>query len=270
MNGTILSPSGHINRLSQLVKRLDTMGIEVPKDLLAEAKMTNTLRIAEDRNNASRQAALLKLRNAPISEFQKVLESTQDTWNITAQVDQKKLDEEVEIIRYQRLSGGLRAASHGLYKGLSEQMNEVIDNYGLNTHQLPLGLTDNYDFMRSTPEEMAAIQAFRNAAPELDLRWDAYRMIAIEMGLDLNIGDVDELSPGLDVAFTLGAVDDIYVAKSLEHSMRVAKQGLTSSQLIAPIAPYACFNLHGVKLDIKTPDEGRALREKVQTSEWGA
>lgn len=269
MNGSIFSPSSHIVLLSQLVKRLDTLGIEVPPDLLAEAKMTDTLRMSQNKNNATRQAALLKLRNAPITEFQSQLESAQDTWDNTAQVDQALFDEQVEIIRYQRLSERLRTASEGIYKGLADRMNKVIHQFDLNTHRLPYNLTDNFDFMRSSAEDMAAINAYRSAAPVLDSYWNAYQSVAKEMGLDLTVGDVDELSQGLDVAFLLGAVDSIYTAMNIEKGMRTAKQGLDSMKLVAPIAPWAVFSLEGVKLDVKTPQEARAIREIVQQRDWG-
>ena len=250
-----------VNQLTRLIKELNNLNAGVPADLLAEAAISDELKILDARNEATRMSAMEKLRNVPTDKFEEELAKVQKTWTETAALDRDGFTGHVATVRANRLFRGLYDTREGLFRGLADNMNQVVEHHRLNEHRLP-GNIHEFNVMSATIQDIEAINAFKAATPTLNSLWNGYKRLSTQLGESLAI-DLDS-STTLDVVFTIGAVTDFYLADGMCAPLYAATQNTTSTKNVSQIAPWGILNLYGVAIDVKTPDEAQKLRNKVQ------
>lgn len=257
---SIYSTESQTIRIRGIVQSLRQNGISIPKDLSDEIKLLDSSRTIKAKQDASRQSALNDLSRVPADEYEEALAKAQNLWAENDPVDQ--FANQVEAVQYKRVFSALYNASGSLMSDIEGKINDIVDAYKLNEVRLPHDLA-NYDVMRSTPQDLEAISAYRQAAPSLNILWGSYKNITTELGHDLQ---AREFSSALDVAFLVSDVDTFHSARDLANQFEVLRMGVDSMKNISQLGIWGLVNLAGNNIEMKSLAEAQYLRGQAQAS----
>lgn len=255
---SILNTINQTSQIRLLVQGLRTNGVSVPRELTDEIKLLDSVRTIKAKKDAERASSLNDLSKVPVDEFEDALNKAQSLWAENDPADE--FSSRVEAVHYQRVISALYNASSAIMGEIEGKINGIVDACRLNEVSLPQDLA-TFDVMRSTPEDLDAINAYRQATPSMSLLWGSYKQVAAQLGHDLA---AREFSSALDVAFLVSDVDTFNSARGLANRFEVLRMGVDSMKNIQQLGLWGLVNLSGQKIEMRSIEEAQFRRQEVQ------
>ncbi|ULP48922.1 hypothetical protein [Mycolicibacter virginiensis] len=241
------------NTAVQLVRKVRALGIDVPEQVAAEAKLYQQIRREDEHVNRAMQAAALRLTNVPLAEFDSA-KTEFITSAATAYVTTNGASAALADAVGRRLTSAVDRVIHQWEKSVVELFNATVAEFDLNgvADNLPnLGDKFNNSVLSFGQAEGAAVQAWKDATDRLRPIWDVYCSIAVWDGYDApdNV-TVDTQSLGLLTACRLGRPTSFNAAGgvavwlvSVNSNTDNAKRWGQLATFIAPVK-YGGYPLH--------------------------
>jgi hypothetical protein len=255
-----LNANNQTNQIRLMVSGMKSNGISIPQTLTDEIALLDSLRTVKAKQDAYRLSAMNDLANVPADQFEEALSKAQSLWSENDPIDQ--FAERVEAVHYQRIISALYNASGDLMADIQGKINGIVEAYRLNDVQLPQELA-TYNIMQSTPQDLEAINAYRQAVPSLNALWGNYKSIGTHLGHDLA---AREFSSAMDVAFLISDVDTFPAARDLANKFEILRLGTVSMKNISQLGVWGLVNLEGHRIDMRSIDEAQFRRGQVQFS----
>jgi hypothetical protein len=243
-------------RVSNLVKNLDDLGIEVPEVLRVERELHLAVQ-ADERNEAGRIPRLeAQLRTAQTpDEYLRIKDELAG-----ALLAQNNTRQASDSALASRAASALSESAYEIQESVSDRFNAVVDQYGLNeaATRLP-DLTDpNLRTARIGSDAFDALNTWRQGAAALKPLWSIYTRIADHSGIEL--GHPIETGPNMDLAFVLGDITSLSQADRLVPAFAGWKAGSDGAARFGDLVPFVILPFNGVDLKLKPYAEAVELR----------
>ncbi|OMC07548.1 hypothetical protein A5735_02630 [Mycolicibacter heraklionensis] len=255
------------NTAVQLVRKVRALGIEVPKQVAAEAKLYQEVRREDDIANRAMQTAASRLTTVPLAEFDSA-KTEFITTAATAYVTTNGASAALADAVGRRLTSAVDQVTHQWEKAAVELFNEVVAKFDLNgvAGDLP-DLSDRFNnsVLSFGQAEGAAVQAWKDAADRLHPIWDVYNAIAVWDGYDApGYATSDAPSNGYLTACRLGSPGSFHTAECVAAQLVGATTGTDASRLWGPLMPFILAPLNGYELRLNTSGMAIAIRASIQ------
>jgi hypothetical protein len=244
-------------RISNLVKNLDDLGIEVPEVLRIERELHLAVQ-ADERNEAGRIPRLeahLRTAQTP-DEYLRIKDELAGA--LLAQNNTRAASDNALAAR---AASALSESVYEIQESVSERFNTVVDTYGLNeaASRLP-DLTDpNLRTARIGRDAFDALNTWQQGASALKPLWNVYTRIADHSGIEL--GHSIETGPNLDIT-TLGQADRLIPA------FAGWKSGADGAARFGDLVPFVILPFNEVDLKLKPfADAVELRRNAIETGE---
>ncbi|KKB97829.1 hypothetical protein [Mycolicibacter arupensis] len=255
------------NTAVQLVRKVRALGIEVPKQVAAEAKLYQEVRREDDIANRAMQTAASRLTTVPLAEFDSA-KTEFITTAATAYVTTNGASAALADAVGRRLTSAVDRVIHQWENSVVELFNATVAEFDLNgvAGDLP-DLSDKFnngvfDLGRAQGE---AVQRWRDAAERLHPLWQIVKALVVWNGED-DPEDVtaDAPSTGLLTACRFGNPGSMSTAGTVATMLVGANLGTDAAKRWGPLMPFVLAPLNGYELHLNTSSQAAATRASIQ------
>jgi len=253
---------GEITSLTNLVRGIRGVGIDIPSDVEAELEIRKNSAGDGRLSQQAHAEAVSRLYSVPAKDFNDALDAAADA---TARLRaEQELAAVIEAASVHRLRRAVAFASPDWTSAVVVLLNEVVEDYRLNDHaeHLPNLGERGFNPLSMSGASGAALEAWRNAGLRLRELWSLYTRIAHFEGHE--IGPSRELSVNLSTAAILGNPGTWNRAVTAADKLAVFEAGGDSVKLWQPLSPFIVAPLSGFALEFSTLDDAARIRRAIQ------
>lgn len=255
------------HHLAALVRSVRDTGIEVPKNVDAEAKLYREYtRDKHTPADADVAAAVNALSSVPADEFAASVPAL-----TTAALARDAYARDVKPALRGIIAARLRRAVYGAMgdwqAAIVERFNETVDSSGINDtapHLPDFSDPASITMWNLSGVEGRAIGEWRSTCDALHPLWNLYKRIAREDGHEVGPSGPDYLSVNLFTAAVLGDPQTLGRAESAAIRMAGIAQNSDATKSFGPLMPFVIPALCGYELHLSTPDDALAIRRGFQ------
>lgn len=254
------------NALISIVNGVAGLGIDVPDQVHAEARLYQSLRPAQKSAETAHADALSRLRLAPLEEFdaarEDVITASLSLFAIASGVDRQVLE-----VSTRRLQAVVYDSIGDWETAVVDRFNGVVDRDELNSAAgyLPnLADPGSYNVLSLTEAQGRAVSAWVAATNELRPLWRVYTNLARFNGHTIGPAGADDLSANLFTACILGNPGTYGRADNAATIMASASFRSDATSRYGQLIPFVIPALSGYDLRLSTPDQASARRRQIQ------
>lgn len=255
------TPQAVTVQIQSLVQSLVTNGLDVPEELSRELELSDSVSKLKVRRDAERDLALANLTNVSPDKFESALEHAHSLWADNDPADD--FTSKVKAAQSQRLIYALRNSAGPLMSDITSAMNAVVDGYRLNELSIPEDLNTTFDVMRSSPGDIEAINAFRQAVPTLNQLFGSYKSLAKVLGYEVSQRTNDG---SMDTAFIVSDVDQLDSASHLAEHFMALRSATENLKVVQPLGIWGVTNMLGYRIELKSIDDAQYRRTALQNA----
>lgn len=263
---TVHSPHARITQLGSIVRSLRGLGLDIPDDVEAELKLSETHRATAGDAATALRVARNNLDYVPADEFDSALAEFEKA-SIRALTTQ---NEDAEII-YNVIASRLESAVLRHYDEWIELTahgyNKVVESNDLNKHgrNLPDLTAKHLRVLDLSSTHTLAIEAWKASEPELSRYWGVYSRLARLTGHQIGAQGADSAGENMWLACVLGEASWSQ-AESAAVVLASIAAGSDASVEIANLTPHIIPSVVGYDLSLTTPEGASNRRSQIQPS----
>jgi hypothetical protein len=258
-----LGTAQHAANLGSLVRTAAQFELHVPKSVQDELDLHRKLTNDPLKTGAAVQKAQEALSTAPVGDVGRALNDLSDA--VIQAGAAQVLGGVVQNIATNRLQHAVYSHLNSFESEAVEKFNAAVEDHELNRFGPDLPdlavLVSPLDLGR---QQNRALDAWRNAAPQLNALWNFYIRVVQLVGHEPGPGGADELSTNLSLACRLGNPGRFSTATNAANLFASIATGSDASRRYSVLSPFCVTALCGYDLHLSTSEGAAQVRRQIQ------